>query len=57
MTAKRAPKAISHQDIDPAVVLMHLVNHGTQHRSEAATILTDLGQSPGNIDLLVFVLG
>lgn len=35
--------------------MLHVVNHGTQHRSEAALLLTGAGQSPGELDLLDFV--
>ena len=35
--------------------MVHLVTHGMQHRSEAAAMLTDMGQSPGDIDLIVFL--
>ena len=36
--------------------LLHQVNHATQHRSEAALLLTRLGYSPGWLDLLVYVM-
>jgi uncharacterized damage-inducible protein DinB len=35
--------------------LLHQVNHATQHRSEAALLLTRLGYSPGWLDLLIYV--
>jgi len=36
------------------LMLAHVLNHGTQHRSEAAALLTQAGRSPGDLDLIFF---
>ena len=35
-------------------ILVHVILHGMQHRSEAAELLTGYGQSPGNLDFIFY---
>lgn len=35
--------------------MAHVVNHGTQHRSEVAQMLTNFNLSPGDIDMILFL--
>ena len=36
-------------------ILVHVVNHGTQFRSEAGMLLTDYGRSPRDIDFILYL--
>ena len=46
-----------HEGVAVWRMLAHVVNHGTQHRSEAAALLTQIGHSPGEIDMIFFAEG
>lgn len=34
--------------------MAQLINHGTHHRSEVANVVTQLGHSPGDLDMIVY---
>ena len=36
-------------------LMLHQVNHATQHRSEVAAIMTQFGYSPGWLDLIMYL--
>ena len=44
--------AYAHEGVPMWQMLVHVVNHGTQHRAEAAALLTGEGRSPGELDLI-----
>lgn len=37
-------------------LLLHFANHATQHRSEAAILLTYYGRSPGDLDYFLYAI-
>ncbi|HJS20850.1 MAG TPA: DinB family protein [Anaerolineales bacterium] len=37
-------------------MMAHVVDHGTQHRAEAAALLTDYGCSPGDVGMIGFLM-
>jgi uncharacterized damage-inducible protein DinB len=41
-----------HEGVPVWQMLVHVVNHGMQHRAEAAALLTDEDRSPGELDLI-----
>ena len=41
-----------HEGVPVWQMLVHVVNHGTQHRAEAAALLTAESRSPGELDLI-----
>jgi uncharacterized damage-inducible protein DinB len=47
--------AYVHEGVPIWQMLAHVVNHGTQHRSEAAALLTEAGHSPGDLDMIFYV--
>jgi uncharacterized damage-inducible protein DinB len=44
-----------HEGVAIWQMLAHVVNHGTQHRSEAAALMTRAGRSPGDLDMIDYV--
>jgi uncharacterized damage-inducible protein DinB len=46
--------AYVHEGVPIWQMLVHVVNHGTQHRAEAGVLLTAEGRSPGELDLINF---
>ena len=44
--------AYVHEGVPVWQMLIHVVNHGTQHRAEAAALLTGERRSPGELDLI-----
>lgn len=53
-TLDDAVLASTDEEIPTWQLLAHVMNHGTQHRSEVAVLLSAAGRSPGNLDMVFF---
>lgn len=47
---------VGEEHLSRAQMLMHLLLHSMQHRTEVAAILTARGHSPGDIDFIFFLI-
>ena len=52
---EKAFREESHNGPNVWQVIVHVITHGIQHRSEAAMVLTGYGYSPGELDFAVFM--
>ena len=48
---------ITHEGVPMWQLRAHVMNHGTQHRAEAAALLTSAGRSPGDLDMVDYAEG
>lgn len=50
-----APGMPIRQQVPLWSLMLHVANHGTQHRSEVAAMLTEHGISPGGLDMVFYL--
>lgn len=59
LTDEDAQRLMAEEPTDPRLPLwkymLHVANHGTQHRSEVAAMLTSHGYSPGGLDMIFYL--
>ena len=43
------------QKLEQKLILLHIINHGTEHRTELGHFLTDCENSPGELGLVYYL--